>query len=152
MPHPCGALVFCRKGGKSRKPPKALSHGAQREVTARGEQQTGGHASLLGKRKLPDRPLLCKSKQHSCLWRAQQSAHGSIRMCRCARLACRLWFPLSSRTRHPFEASGSEELSPKIESVPSASPETIRSEPPEWELLRPAAQLQDLAVGSTRFR
>ncbi len=38
------------------------------------------------------------------------------------------------------------EPSPKIEFVFSASPETIRSEPPEFELLRTVANLQDLAV------
>jgi hypothetical protein len=43
---------------------------------------------------------------------------------------------LSSRTRHLFAASGSREPSPKIEFVFSASPETIRGEPLEFELLR----------------
>ena len=56
------------------------------------------------------------------------------------------WFLLRSRTIHPFAASGSEEPSPKIEFVFSASPETIRGEPPEFELLRTMANLQDLAV------
>ena len=46
------------------------------------------------------------------------------------------WFLPSSRTRHLLAASGSEEPSPKIEFVFSASPETIRGEPLELELLR----------------
>ena len=50
------------------------------------------------------------------------------------------------RTIHPFAASNSEEPSPKIELVFSASPETIRGESPEFDLLRPVAYLQDLAV------
>ena len=53
--------------------------------------------------------------------------------------ASRLLVPALSRTTHPFAASGSEEPSPKIEFVFSASPETIRGEPPENELLRPVA-------------
>jgi hypothetical protein len=53
---------------------------------------------------------------------------------------------LSSRTRHLFAASGSAEPSPKIEFVFSASPETIRGEPPEFDLLRSVAIWQGLAV------
>ena len=49
------------------------------------------------------------------------------------------WFLLSGRTRHLFAASGPEEPSPKIEFVFSASPETIRGEPPEFDLLRTVA-------------
>src|ERR1019366_10276116 len=54
--------------------------------------------------------------------------------------------PALRRTIHPFAASGSEEPSPKIEFVFSASPETIRGEPPEFDLLRTVGYLQDLAV------
>jgi hypothetical protein len=55
------------------------------------------------------------------------------------------WF-LPCRTRHPFAVSGSREPSQKIEFVFSASPETIRREPRELELLRPVANQRDLAV------
>jgi hypothetical protein len=54
--------------------------------------------------------------------------------------------PALGRTRHPFAASSSKELSQKIEFVFSASPETIRREPREDELLRSVGNLQDLAV------
>jgi hypothetical protein len=54
--------------------------------------------------------------------------------------------PAFGRTRHPFAASSSEEPSQKIEFVFSASPETIRREPPECNLLRSVGNLQDLAV------
>jgi hypothetical protein len=54
--------------------------------------------------------------------------------------------PALGRTRHPFAVSGSEEPSPKIEFVFSASPETIRREPRECDLLRSVGNLQDLAV------
>jgi len=62
-----------------------------------------------------------------------------IRMCRYASVASRPLSPARSRTRHLFAASGSEEPSPKIEFVFSASPETIRREPPEFDLLRTVA-------------
>jgi hypothetical protein len=48
--------------------------------------------------------------------------------------------PALGRTRHPFAVSGSEEPSPKIEFVFSASPETIRREPREGDLLRSVGQ------------
>jgi hypothetical protein len=54
--------------------------------------------------------------------------------------------PALGRTRHPFAVSGSEEPSQKIEFVFSASPETIRREPREGELLRSVGKMQDLAV------
>src|SRR6266436_619236 len=54
--------------------------------------------------------------------------------------------PALGRTRHPFAVSGSEEPSPKIEFVFSASPETIRREPREGDLLRSVGNRQDLAV------
>jgi hypothetical protein len=60
-------------------------------------------------------------------------------------LASRLMVPASSRTGHPFAASGYEEPSQKIEFVFSASPETNRREPPE---LPPCSgdNVRDLAV------
>jgi len=54
--------------------------------------------------------------------------------------------PALGRTRHPFAVSGSEEPSQKIEFVLSASPETIRREPQEGDLLRSVGNMQDLAV------
>src|ERR1700740_1215039 len=54
--------------------------------------------------------------------------------------------PAVRRTGHQFTVSGPEEPSPKIEFVFSASPETIRREPLECDLLRSVANLQDLAV------
>ena len=54
--------------------------------------------------------------------------------------------PALGRTRHPFAVSGSEEPSQKIEFVFSASPETIRREPREFDLLRSVGKMQDLAV------
>jgi hypothetical protein len=54
--------------------------------------------------------------------------------------------PALGRTRHPFAVSGSEEPSQKIEFVFSASPETIRREPRECDLLRSVGNRQDLAV------
>jgi hypothetical protein len=55
------------------------------------------------------------------------------------------WF-LPCRTGHPFAVSGFQEPSQKIEFVFSASPETIRREPRELELLRSVANRQDLAA------
>ena len=46
--------------------------------------------------------------------------------------ASRRVVPALRRTGHPFAVSGSEEPSQMIEFVFSASPETIRSEPPEF--------------------
>ncbi len=54
--------------------------------------------------------------------------------------------PALGRTRHPFAVSDSEEPSQKIEFVFSASPETIRREPREFDLLRSVGNRQDLAV------
>ena len=50
------------------------------------------------------------------------------------------------RTRHPFTVSGPEGPSQKIEFVFSASPETTRREPPEFDLLRSVGKQQDLAA------
>ena len=54
--------------------------------------------------------------------------------------------PALGRTRHPFAVSGLEGPSQKIEFVFSASPETIRREPRECDLLRSVGNRQDLAV------
>ena len=54
--------------------------------------------------------------------------------------------PTLGRTRHPFAVSGFEGPSQKIEFVFSASPETIRREPLESDLLCSVGNLQDLAV------
>ena len=50
------------------------------------------------------------------------------------------------RTGHPFTVSGPEGPSQKIEFVFSASPETTRREPPEFDLLRSVGKQQDLAA------
>src|SRR5450631_1864599 len=50
------------------------------------------------------------------------------------------------RTRHLFAVSDPVGPSQKIEFVFSASPETIRREPREFNLLRSVGQLRDLAV------
>src|SRR5450631_903936 len=62
-----------------------------------------------------------------------------------ATCASRHWF-LLCRTRHLFAVSGPVGPSQKIEFVFSASPETIRREPRECDLLRSVGQLRDLAV------
>ena len=91
----------------------------------------------------------CKSKSREkhrsqgALWRARIDR---IRMSVAHKWPLGWWSLLSSRTGHPFAASGSEEPSQKIEFVFSASPETIRREPPEFELLRSVANLRDLAA------
>src|SRR5439155_20074456 len=54
--------------------------------------------------------------------------------------------PALGRSRHPFAVSDSEEPSQKIEFVFSASPETIRREPREFDLLHSVGNMQDLAV------
>jgi hypothetical protein len=54
--------------------------------------------------------------------------------------------PALGRTRHSFAVSDSVESSQKIEFVFSASPETIRREPQEGDLLRSVGKMQDLAV------
>jgi hypothetical protein len=53
--------------------------------------------------------------------------------------------PALGRTRHPLAVSGLEGPSQKIEFVFSASPETIRREPRESDLLRSVGKMQDLA-------
>jgi len=50
------------------------------------------------------------------------------------------------RTGHPFTVSGPEGPSQKIEFVFSASPETFRREPREFDLLRSVGKQQDLAA------
>ena len=50
------------------------------------------------------------------------------------------------RTGHPFTVSGPEGPSQKIEFVFSASPETTRREPQEFDLLRSVGKQQDLAA------
>jgi hypothetical protein len=50
------------------------------------------------------------------------------------------------RTGHPFTVSGPEGPSQKIEFGFSASPETTRREPPEFDLLRSVGKRQDLAA------
>ena len=56
--------------------------------------------------------------------------------------------PALGRTRHPFAVSGLEGPSQKIEFVFSASPETIRREPREIDLLCSVGNRQDLPVSA----
>ncbi len=54
------------------------------------------------------------------------------------------------RTGHPFAVSGPRGPSQKIESVFSASPETVRRKPREFDLRRLLGQVQDLAACALR--
>ena len=78
--------------------------------------------------------------------RARESAHFVDQDSSCARAPLGGWSLHPCRTGHPFAASGSAEPSPKIEFVFSASPETIRREPPEFDLLRSVGYRRDLAA------
>jgi hypothetical protein len=87
-----------------------------------------------------------QEKSARYLRRARESAHlNPIRMLSSAIVPLGGWF-MPCRTGHPFAVSGSQEPSQKIEFVFSASPETIRREPRELELLRSVAHRQDLAA------
>jgi hypothetical protein len=92
----------------------------------------------------------CKSfvkLRHGCPRHAQESVQvNSPRMFHTQKYASRQSVPALGRTRHPFAVSDSEEPSQKIEFVFSASPETIRREPREFDLLRSVGKMQDLAV------
>jgi hypothetical protein len=90
-------------------------------------------------------PVSCQHKTKFSLRRAQESAHIEYQN---PQLACA---PLGGgsclrRTGHPFAVSGPKGPSQKIESVFSASPETVRREPREFDLRRSLGQVQDLAV------
>ena len=79
------------------------------------------------------------------LRRAPESAHHLLwnhpaRTCASRRGSC------LRRTGHPFAVSGPREPSQKIESVFSASPETVRRKPREFDLRRLLGQVQDLAA------
>jgi hypothetical protein len=80
---------------------------------------------------------------HGALWRARVAM---IWIISCARVPHGWWSLHPSKTGHPFAVSSSEELSPKIECVFSASLETIRREPRESELLRSVGYRRDLAA------
>jgi len=95
-------------------------------------------------------PRLCKSKsreKHRCPGRARESAPRSnqdvpLRICGLSAVgSC----PKAEPYIH-LRPWAPKEPSPKIEFVFSASPETIRGEPPEFDLLRTVAYLQDLPV------
>ena len=58
--------------------------------------------------------------------------------------------PAFCRTGHPFAVSGPRGPSQKIESVFSASPETVRRKPREFDLRRLLGQVQDLAACALR--
>ena len=100
--------------------------------------------------KLPYCRHPCKSfvkLRHGCPGHAQESVQvNSPRMFHTQKYASRQSVPALGRTRHPFAVSGLEGPSQKIEFVFSASPETIRREPREGDLLRSVGNRQDLAV------
>jgi hypothetical protein len=91
----------------------------------------------------------CKSfvkLRHGCPGHAQGSVQSTVPGCFTRKVCLSASVPALGRTRHPFAVSDSEEPSQKIEFVFSASPETIRREPREFDLLRSVGKMQDLAV------
>jgi hypothetical protein len=78
--------------------------------------------------------------------RSRERASQQFPGCSTRTVCLSAWVPALGRTRHPFAVSGSEEPSQKIEFVFSASPEAIRREPRECDLLRSVGNRQDLAV------
>src|ERR1039458_1833613 len=103
-----------------------------------------------GKRQLPSNRLLCKSlsREKTILLRRATGGARKIQHIQ-NRQSQRVPLGVGSclrRTRHLFAVSGPVGPSQKIEFVFSASPETIRREPRECDLLRSVGQLRDLAV------
>ena len=94
--------------------------------------------------RLPCKSLVNRKARVLCT-RSGERAVGLIKDRLLHTYASRLVVPASSRTGHPFAASGSEEPSQMIEFVFSASLETIRSGPPEFDP-SPVANRRDLAV------
>ena len=93
--------------------------------------------------------LPCKSfvkLRHGCPGHAQESVQSTAPGYFTRKVCLSASVPALGRTRHPFAVSDSEEPSQKIEFVFSASPETIRREPREFDLLRSVGKMQDLAV------
>ena len=90
--------------------------------------------------------VICQVKARVSRARSGERANQQIQDVLRATVCLSASVPALGRTRHPFAVSGSEEPSPKIECVFSASPETIRREPREGDLLRSVGNLQDLAV------
>src|SRR6267154_5731750 len=90
--------------------------------------------------------VICQVKARVSRARSGERANQQIQDALRATVCLSASVPALGRTRHPFAVSGSEEPSPKIEFVFSASPETIRREPREGDLLRSVGNMQDLAV------
>src|ERR1700687_3584864 len=90
--------------------------------------------------------VICQVKARVSRARSGERANQQFQDVLCATVCLSASVPALGRTRHPFAVSGSEEPSPKIEFVFSASPETIRREPREGNLLRSVGNMQDLAV------
>jgi len=93
------------------------------------------------------RPCKSLSRENTVLL-TRASEERALRTCQIPQLAR---VPLGGgsclrRTGHPFAVSGPEGPSQKIECVFSASPETIRREPREFDLRRSVGNRQDLAV------
>ena len=90
--------------------------------------------------------VICQAKARVSRARSGERANQQFQDVGGATVCLSASVPALGRTRHPFAVSGSEEPSPKIEFVFSASPETIRREPREGNLLRSVGNMQDLAV------
>src|ERR1700756_980949 len=111
------------------------------------------HFSLAGRRRtihsvLPTSTKVTVKRKARVLWaRSGERALHRSGVLRCARVPLGWWSLRPCRTGHPFAVSGSGEPSPMIEFVFSASPETIRNEPPEC---RPSPSRQSAGPGSLR--
>src|SRR5258708_26442293 len=90
--------------------------------------------------------VICQVKARVSLARAGERENQQFQDVLGATVCLSASVPALGSTRHPFAVSGSEEPSPKIEFVFSASPETILREPREGDLLRSVGNMQDLAV------
>jgi hypothetical protein len=106
--------------------------------------QNASEAALLPHCRPPCKSL---SRENTVLL-TRASEERALRTCQIPQLAP---VPLGGgsclrRTGHPFAVSGPEGPSQKIECVFSASPETIRREPREFDLRRSVGKWQDLAV------
>ena len=109
----------------------------------------GGSRESLPKRKVRFADIhvvICQVKARVSRARSGERANQQFQDVLGATVCLSASVPALGRTRHPFAVSGSEEPSPKIECVFSASPETIRREPREGDLLRSVGNMQDLAV------
>jgi len=125
------------------KPPQVTANPVFTALRRMGRRVNGGL--------LPDcrRPWKSSVKRkREFFGRAQESARCDDRDSFLRTSASRRVVPASPcRTGHPFAVSSSEEPSQMIEFVFSASPETIRSEPPEFD---PSPSRQSAGPGGLR--